>query len=152
MGKFITSVLTLCLLASPTFSQATSRNAALPVEATADNLQVNSQENSAVFSGNAKVVQGILNLNANTITVFFEEEAKNISSVDALGNVKFTNGTETAEARSANFNVTTQTILFTGNVILRQAQTVLTGNQLTYNITTGRSKMTGNVKTVYKPN
>ncbi len=152
MRNFITSVLTLCFLASATFAQTTAGNESLPVEATADNLQVNSQENSAVFSGNAKVVQGILNLTANTITVFFEEEAKNISSVDALGSVRFTNGTETAEASSANFNVTTQTISFTGNVILRQAQTVLTGNQLTYNITTGRSKMTGNVKTVYKPN
>lgn len=152
MRKLITSALTLCLLASPTFSQSTAGNASLPVEATADNLRVNSQGNSAVFSGNAKVIQGILNLNANTITVFFEEEAKNISSVDAQGSVKFTNGTETAEGNSANFNVKTQTILFTGNVILRQTQTVLTGNQLTYNITTGRSKMTGNVKTVYNPN
>ncbi len=152
MGKLIISIVALSLLAPPAFSQSTESNASLPVEATADNLQVNSQENSAVFSGNAKVIQGILNLTANTITVFFEEEAKNISSVDALGSVKFTNGTETAEASSANFNVATQTILFTGNVILRQAQTVLTGNQLTYNITTGRSKMTGNVKTIYKPN
>jgi len=142
----------ICCLASSAFAQSTQDNASLPVEATADNLQVNSQENSAVFTGNAKVVQGILNLSANTITVFFEEEEKNISAVDALGSVKFTNGEESAEASSANFNVATQTIQFTGNVILRQAQTVLTGNQLTYNITTGRSKMTGNVKTVYNPN
>lgn len=152
MGKFITSILTLSFLASPVYSQSNANNSSLPVEATADDLQVNSQDNSAVFTGNAKVVQGLLNLIANTITVFFEDEAKNISSVDALGNVKFTNGTETAEANTANFNVTTQTITFSGNVILRQAQTVLTGNKMTYNITTGRSKMTDNVKTVYNPN
>ena len=153
--EFLISFITLCAIASPAIPQTTTApsegNATLPVEATADNLQVNNSENSAVFSGNAKVVQGVLDLQANKITVLFEESAGNIKAVTAVGQVKFTNGQETAEAQSAQFDVISQVVTFTGSVILRQAQTVLTGNKLTYNITTSRSQMSGNVKTIFTP-
>ncbi len=155
MYKFLFSILTLCAFTLPALSQSTTSpsgpNAALPVEATADDLQVNTEENSAVFSGNAKVVQGVLDLQADQITVLFEEGVQNIKLVKAVGKVRFTNGTETAEAQNAQFDVISQIITFTGNVILRQTQTVLTGNKLTYNITTSRSKMSGDVKTIFVP-
>jgi len=142
-------------LTLPALSQSTTNptgpNAALPVEATADDLQVNTEENSAVFSGNAKVIQGVLDLQADQITVLFEEGVQNIKLVKAAGKVRFTNGQETAEAQNAKFDVVSQIITFTGNVILRQTQTILTGNKLTYNITTNRSKMSGDVKTVFAP-
>jgi len=153
--KFLFPILTLCALTLPALSQSTTNptgpNAALPVEATADDLQVNTEENSAVFSGNAKVIQGVLDLQADQITVLFEEGVQNIKLVKAAGKVRFTNGQETAEAQNAKFDVVSQIITFTGNVILRQTQTILTGNKLTYNITTNRSKMSGDVKTVFAP-
>ena len=155
MSKFLYSLLTIFALTTPLLSQSTNlpngSNAALPVEATADDLLVNTHENSAVFSGNAKVIQGVLDLRANEITVFFEEGDRNIKTVKAIGQVKFSNGQATAEAQNAKFDVASQIITFTGNVILRQTQTVLSGNLLTYNITTSRSKMSGNVKTVFIP-
>jgi len=154
--KFLFTFLTLGIFAFPALSQTISGvsgdNAAQPVEATADDLQVNSEENSAVFSGNAKVVQGVLDLRADTITVFFEKGVKNIQKVKASGKVRFTNGQETAESLKAQFDITTQIITFTGNVILHQTQTVLTGNSLTYDVASKRSKMSGNVKTVFAPN
>jgi lipopolysaccharide export system protein LptA len=150
--KYLFSFLALCAFASPALSQDTTQvNAALPVEATADDLQVNSDTNSAIFSGNAKVVQGLLDLRADKITVFFEEDVRNIRTVKAFGRVKFTNGTETAEAQSAQFDVVSQIITFSNNVILRQTQTVLKGDNLTYNIKTNRSQMSGNVKTIFTP-
>lgn len=152
MRKYLFSFFALCAFTSPALSQDTAQvNAALPVEATADDLQVSSDANSAVFSGNAKVVQGVLDLRADTITVFFEEDVRNIRTVKAFGQVKFTNGEETAEAQSAQFDVVSQVITFTNNVILRQTQTVLTGDKLTYNIKTSRSQMAGNVKTIFTP-
>ena len=154
MYKLLFPILALSLLSLPALSQnsAEPENANLPVEATADDLQVNNESNSAVFTGNANVIQGVLNLQADKITVYFDENAKNIKTVDAVGRVNFTNGLETAEAQKANFDVASQTIVFVGNVILRQAQTVLTGDKLTHDIKTSRSKMSGNVKTIYTPN
>jgi lipopolysaccharide export system protein LptA len=140
---------------SPALSQSanvsTAQNAALPVKATADNLQVNTDENTAVFTGNAKAVQGILDLRADQITLFFDDTNQNIKSVKAVGQVKFTNGQETAESEDAQLDVASQIITFSGSVILHQAQTVLTGDLLTYNITTNGSKMSGDVKTVFMP-
>jgi lipopolysaccharide export system protein LptA len=150
--KYLFSFLALCAFSSHALSQDTTQaNAALPVEATADDLQVSSDTNSAIFSGNAKVVQGILDLRADKITVFFQDDVRNIRTVKALGQVKFTNGEEIAEAQSAQFDVASQVITFSNNVILRQTQTVLTGDKLTYNIKTNRSQMAGNVKTIFTP-
>jgi len=153
--KVLICLILTCALSLPALSQSTTEstaeNSSLPVEATADDLQVNTAENSAVFSGNAKVVQGLLDLRADKITVFFEDGARNIDTVKAAGRVKFTNGQETAEAQNAQFDVASQVITFSGNVILRQTQTVLTGNNLTYNITTSKSKMSGDVKTIFTP-
>lgn len=155
MTRILLTILALCGLATTATSQTIAENlpanASLPVEATANNLEVDSAANSATFEGKAIVTQGILNLSADKITVYFEDGARNIKTVVAKGHVKFANGTETAEAQNAKFDVLSQTIIFSQNVILRQAQTILTGNKLTYNITTNHSKMSGNVKTVFAP-
>ena len=71
MNKILFSFIALLLLGSPALSQDTSEpsNASQPVEATADDLQVNNETNIAIFTGNANVIQGILNLQADKITV-----------------------------------------------------------------------------------
>lgn len=143
-------LISICISAALT--AAAAAQSSLPVEATADDLQINSENNTAVFSGNARIVQGNLNLTASIITVKFDTTAEDIKSVQASGNVKYNNGQETAKAQSAQFNVDTQVIVFTGNVVLKQPRIILTGDHLTYNIKTNKSKMSGHVKTVYKPN
>ena len=143
-------LISICISAALTATAAAQST--LPVEATANDLEINSENNTAIFSGNARIVQGKLNLTANVITVKFDTAAEDIKFVQASGNVKYSNGRETAKAQSAQFNVDTQVIVFTGNVVLKQPRIILTGDRLTYNIKTNKSKMSGHVKTVYKPN
>lgn len=128
-----------------------SQDSDSPVNATADDLEVNTETNSAIFLGNAHVTQGELDLKAHKIIVFFDDSAQNIKLVEAEGKVRFTNGAEVAKSRFAKFDVSNQVITFSGNVFLQQDQNTISGNNLVYNVQSGQSKMTGNVKSVYIP-
>lgn len=122
-----------------------------PVEVTADNLTVEQSTNSAVFTGNAKVVQGALVLSANSIMVRYNQEQSAIELVEAIDNVVFTNGAEVAEAQRGIYRVTTGRVDLAGDVVLVQGPNAISGDALTLDLATSKGTMTGNVKTVFIP-
>ena len=122
-----------------------------PVEVTAENLTVEQETNTAVFTGNARVVQGQLIFSAQKILVRYNAEQSGIETVEASTNVTFTNGVEVAEAQSGTYNVGSGTILLSGNVLLLQGPNAISGDQLNLDLATNRGQMSGNVKTVFVP-
>jgi len=126
-------------------------DATLPVEITAENLSVDQASNTASFAGNARVGQGALRLGADRITVKYDQTGGQIASVTATGNVVFTNGTDMAEASNAVYDVTFGGLVMTGNVLLVQGQTAISGDRLDLNVLANTAKVTGNVKTVLTP-
>lgn len=65
------------------------------IRITADNLKVNTQSNQAVFSGNAKAVQGSTHLSADRLTISYRKESQDtdttsdtIDMILAEGNVR----------------------------------------------------------------
>jgi lipopolysaccharide export system protein LptA len=128
-----------------------NHDAALPVEITADTLSVDQSSNSASFSGNARVGQGDLRLGADQITVRYDQTGGKIASVTATGNVVFTNGVDMAEAASAVYDVTAGGMVMTGNVLLVQGNTAISGDKMLLNILSNTAKISGNVKTVLTP-
>ncbi|MBC6443230.1 MAG: LptA/OstA family protein [Rhodobacteraceae bacterium] len=148
----------LVFLGSTAFAQGTSisisptpRDNSLPVEVTADNLTVEQTTNSAVFTGNAKVVQGALVLSANSIMVRYNNEQSAIDLVEATTNVIFSNGAEMAEARRGIYRVASGRIDLTGDVLLVQGSNAISGDALTLDLNTSTGAMTGNVKSVFIP-
>lgn len=121
------------------------------VEMTADNLTVQQASNSAVFSGNAIVAQGAVRFSADTITVQYNPNGQAISDINASGKVVFTNGVESAEANSAQYNVTSNVVVLMGNVLLLQGPTAISGDRLRLNLSTNKATVSGNVKTVFTP-
>jgi lipopolysaccharide export system protein LptA len=126
-------------------------DATLPVEITADTLSVDQSSNSASFSGNARVGQGELRLGADQIAVRYDQSGGQISSVTAAGNVVFTNGVDMAEAANAVYDVATGGLVMTGNVLLVQGQTAISGDRMVLNILDNTARVSGNVKTVLTP-
>lgn len=122
-----------------------------PVEVTADNLTVTQTENTAVFEGNAKVVQGELVLTADSITVNYNATQSAIDTVEAKTNVIFTNGTEVAEAQYGVYTVAAGTIKLSGDVVLVQGPNAISGDTLSLDLATSKGTMSGNVKTVFVP-
>jgi len=136
--------------ASFTLSGGT-HDTSLPVEVTADSLSIDQGSNSATFDGTARVGQGTLRLGADQIVVRYNQDGSAIASVQASGNVVFTNGTDIAEAGTARYDVSSGQLIMQGKVLLVQGNTAISGNQLNLNILKNTAQVTGNVKTVLTP-
>ena len=120
----------------------------LPVEVTADTLDVNQADGSAEFIGNVVVGQGEMRLSAQRVLVIYNQEASGIDRMEATGDVVLVNGPDAAEADRADYSIKTGVIVMTGNVLLTQGPNALTSDRMTVNLTQGTAQMAGRVKTI----
>ncbi len=123
----------------------------LPVEVTADTLDVNQADGSAEFVGNVRVGQGEMRLSADRVLVIYAEAAGGIERLEATGDVVLVNGPDAAEADRAEYSIDTGVIVMTGDVLLTQGQNALTSDRMEVNLTTGTAQMAGRVKTILVP-
>ncbi|NIZ60561.1 lipopolysaccharide transport periplasmic protein LptA [Sedimentitalea sp. CY04] len=123
----------------------------LPVEVTADALEVNQADGSAQFQGNVLVIQGVMRLSADTVLVSYKPEQKGIDQLKATGNVILVNGPDAAEAERAEYTIDSGTVVMTGNVLLNQGNSTLASNQLVVNLNDGTAQLSGRVKTILNP-
>ena len=149
----------LIVLTSKVFAQSASLSLSgeshdinLPVEITANSLSINQSSNSAIFEGTAYVGQGSLRLSADKIVVSYDQETGKVTSIEATGKVIFTNGEDVAEAESAIYKIDTGLLKMSGNVLLVQGKSTISGNYLDMNILENIASLTGNVKTTLAPN
>jgi lipopolysaccharide export system protein LptA len=120
----------------------------LPVEVTADTLDVNQESGSAEFKGNVLVGQGEMRLSAERVLVIYNQEQSGIQRMEATGDVVLVNGPDAAQAQRADYTIDTGIIVMTGNVLLTQGENALTSNKMTVNLITGTAQMVGRVKTI----
>ena len=136
----------------------------LPIEITADSLEVRQEQQIAVFRGNVDAVQGDLNLRADQLTVYYRTNEGNENSIrliEAQGNVFLSSPTEMAQGENGVYNVDADTVELTGTVVLTRGETVIRGDRLQMDLATGRSTMMsggvetggeGRVKALFVPN
>lgn len=145
----------LALGAAPALAQsanvafgAIKADPSLPVEVTADTLDVNQENGSAEFLGNVVVGQGEMRLSAKRVLVIYNQEASGIERMEATGDVVLVSGPDAAQAERADYTIDSGVIVMTGNVLLTQGQNALTSNKMTVNLITGTAQMVGRVKTI----
>jgi lipopolysaccharide export system protein LptA len=122
----------------------------LPVEVTADGLDVNQADGTAIFTGDVLIGQGEMRLSAQRVLVVYNQEEGGIKQLVASGGVTLVSGPDAAEADDADYTIDTGVILMTGNVLLTQGQNALTSQKMTINLITGTANMAGRVKTILK--
>lgn len=153
------SALALCLLLAPgvAAAQATGTKVAfgaikadptLPVEVTADTLDVNQSDGSAEFKGNVLVGQGEMRLSAKRVLVIYNQDNSGVERLEAVGDVVLVNGPDAAQAERADYSIGSGVIVMTGDVLLTQGPNALTSDKMTVNLTTGTANMAGRVKTI----
>lgn len=127
-----------------------------PIQVTASLMDVQPQNNSAIFSGNAEVIQNGAAIRSAKFVVFYNGAGDGkIQKVVSDSETFYASPTEKARGDRAVFDAANNTIIFTGNVILTQNRNVLTGDELRVNTITKQSVMksnSGKVKGVFFPN
>ncbi len=130
---------------------AGARDPDAPVEVTSDRLDVNQTDGTAVFTGNVVVVQGDLQLTADRVRVEYSEgEPRVIERIFAFDNVVLVSPTETAEGAEAVYELASETVVMTGEVVLTQELNVVSGDVLTIDLATGEGVVEGRVRTLLR--
>lgn len=128
-----------------------SQDTTLPVEVAAEQFSVNNADGSAVFSGDVKVTQGEMTLSAGEVRVEYNPEGNAISQLVASGGVTITNLGDAAEAAEAVYSIDSGVIVLTGDVLLTQGPSAMSGQKLTINLNDGSGIMEGGVTTTFVP-
>jgi len=128
-----------------------AQDTSLPVEVQADTLSVNNADGTAVFSGNVLVGQGEMRLAAAKVTVEYDKDGKAIARLHATGGVTIANLADAAEAKEALYTIDSGVIVLTGDVLLTQGASALSGEKLTIQLKDGTGVMEGRVSTVFVP-
>lgn len=119
-----------------------------PVEVTADNLSVDQETGTAIFTGNVMIGQGDLRLTAARVLVVYRAENKGIARLEATGGVTLVSGPDAAESERADYNIDTGTIVMTGNVLLAQGPSALSADKMSVRLSDGTAQMSGQVRTI----
>lgn len=127
------------------------QDTSLPVEVTADSLSVDQGSGLATFSGNVQAKQGDMTISAATARIEYLPGGQGISKVFFDGRVLFASPTDAAEADAAVYTIASGEVVMTGDVLLTQGQTTISGNRLTYDLDAGTGTMEGRVQTVFVP-
>ncbi|MDO7606568.1 MAG: lipopolysaccharide transport periplasmic protein LptA [Loktanella sp.] len=155
MNKTITLILAL-LLGTAANAQTNidlggiSADPKAPVEVSADNLSVDQDSGTAVFSGNVVIGQGDLRLSAGSVRVVYSDSTGDIAQLLATDGVTLVTDSEAAEAATADYNLTTGILTLSGSVLLTQGASALSAEQMTIDLNSGRAQMSGRVRTVFQ--
>ncbi|MFQ5957943.1 MAG: lipopolysaccharide transport periplasmic protein LptA [Alphaproteobacteria bacterium] len=141
---FATGLVALALLARAQVDLGEGYDTSLPIEISADSLEVQQDLRKAVFRGNVDAVQGELKLRADQLTVHYrsgEDGENSVSRIEADGNVFLSSPAEMAQGDWGVYDVDADMVELTGSVVLTRGENVIKGNHLTLNLATGRSRM-----------
>jgi lipopolysaccharide export system protein LptA len=149
----------------PNALQGFSQNRNEPVHIEAASLEVRDKEQVATFTGDVRVQQGDTTMRCATLVVFYDREAGNdaskaapktktmtaatpgpggeqkIKRLEARGSVVVTQKEQTATGKLGIFDMGSNTVTLTGDVVMTQGQNVLRGDKLVVNLTDGVSKV-----------
>ena len=146
MRKFAVLVALLPLFAVPASGQALKgHNAKAPVDVEADRIEVQDRNDRAIFSGNVRVRQGGLALNASRLTVAYDNGGGgvDIERLDASGGVSVTSASESATGDFAIYDLRGRMITLIGGVTLTQGANRLSGGRLVIDLDSGRAVVDG---------
>jgi len=148
--------------APPNALQGFSQNRDQPVHIEAATLEVRDKDKVATFSGNVHVQQGDTAMRCKSLLVFYEQESgqggktkaktmttdapgiggqQKIKRLEARGGVVVTQKGETATGDLGVFDMKTNTVTLTGNVVMTQGRNVLRGEKLVVDLTSGVSRV-----------
>ena len=118
------------------------------IEVIADSLSVDQDTGIAIFDGNVMIGQGDLRITAGRVEVVYGTDTSQIARLVATNGVTFVTATEAAEAQEADYDITTGTLVLSGEVLLTQGNSAISAGRMRINVADGTATMDGRVRTL----
>lgn len=114
-------------------SQAGGFSKQEPIYITSDRMEADRQKNVLVYIGQVVAIQADMTLRSDKLTTYFDPDLQQIKQAIAEGKlVRMTQGDRVATGTKAVFDGVAQTVTMTGNPIVRQGNSEVTGDKITY--------------------
>ncbi len=121
-------------------AQVAQNSADAPIAWGGDDLEIT--PGGFALIGRAEITQGGNRLRANRVNLT-TESGGGVTKVEAVGDVFFVTPTQTARGDRAVYDLNTDEVVVTGEVILAQGENVVRGGRLTYNVRSETGRMAG---------
>jgi lipopolysaccharide export system protein LptA len=148
--------------------QGFSMNRDQPVRIESNTLEVRDKIRQATFLGDVKLTQGETTLKCRTLVVFYEDTpvvakkgappapqgqkgSQQIKRAEAKGDVFVTQKDQTATGENGVFDLKSNTVTMIGNVVVTQGTSVMRGERMVVNLTTGVTTFESTKGTPDKP-
>ena len=142
----------------PNALQGFSKNRDQPLKIDSASFEVRDKDKMATFSGDVHVTQGDTTLRCKTLVVYYEDHSRSptlkaaqpgpggqqqISRLEAKGGVTVNQKDQTATGGTGVYDMKTNTVTLSGNVVVTQGQNVMRGERLVVDLASGVSRMEG---------
>jgi lipopolysaccharide export system protein LptA len=144
----------------PNALQGFSQNRDQPVKIQADRLEVRDKDKVATFTGNVHVTQGDTEMRSKVLVVYYEDngrggasapapkmsapgsnEQQQIRRIEASGDVRVTQHDQNAVGEKGIFDMQSNTVTLTGNVVITRGKDVMRGQRLVVDLNSGVSRV-----------
>ena len=140
---------------APVFAQGTQvafgtirQDTSAPVEVTANELNVDQNTGSAIFTGDVVIGQGEMRLSAPRVLVIYRSNQEGIERLEATGGVTLVSGPDAAESQRAEYDIDAGEIVMSGDVLMTQGNSALSADRMTVQLDDGTARMQGRGKTI----
>ena len=114
-----------------------------PIYITSDWMEVDQKKNTITYKGRVVTIQSEMTMRSETLTAVFDPEMKQIKQIIADGKVNAVQGNRMATGDKAIFDEKAKTVTLTGNPVMRQGNSQVTGSRIIYYIDQDRAVAEG---------
>ncbi len=114
-----------------------------PIYITSDWMEVDQKKNTITYKGRVVTIQSEMTMRSETLTAVYDPEMKQIRQIIAEGKVNAVQGNRMATGDKAIFDEKAKTVTLTGNPVMRQGHSQVTGSRIIYYIDQDRAVAEG---------
>lgn len=115
---------------------------------TSDRMELDQQKNTVIYMGNVVTVRGNITMKSDTLTATYNPEMKRLTEVVAEGNLEVTQGNRIATGTKAIFNSNNNSVVLTGDPVVRQGNSKISGARIILFINEDRGVVEGGTQRV----
>ena len=117
-----------------------------PIYITADWMEFDQIKNTITYKGRVVTTQGDMTVRSETLTADYNPDMKQIKQIVAEGKVNATQGNRVATGEKAVFDDQAKTLTLTGDPIMRQGNSQISGSRVIYFVEQDRAVVEGDDK------
>jgi|APPan5920702963_1055757.scaffolds.fasta_scaffold00061_5 lipopolysaccharide export system protein LptA len=103
-----------------------------PIYITSDWMEVDQKNNTITYKGRVVTIQADMTMRSETLTAYYDPEMKQMKQIVAEGKVNAVQGNRVATGEKAVFDDKAKTVTLTGNPVMRQGNSQVSGIRVIY--------------------